>query len=98
MHKIRELIATIGKNIIVPELCPVHPDVTVDESGFCATCNEDHFWDYSVEELKKRIELLFLIHQPTMVNGERVCSECGREFPCPTLTALDGMPADIPVE
>lgn len=98
MYKIRELIDAIGKSIVVPDICPVQPDVTVDEDGYCERCGETHLIDVSLEEVKNRIELLFLLHQPAGEGDRKLCASCGQEFPCSTLTALDGVPEEETAE
>lgn len=98
ISNVRELLATIGKNIEVPEFCPQHSESRVDATGFCSECKEEYTWDLSLEEIKKRIERIFLIHRPGPSDNEGEithCLECGQEFPCSTVQALDGVPEDV---
>lgn len=95
MKNVRELFSTIGENLEIPEFCPKHTDMKIDANGFCSICQDDYVWDLSIEEIKKRVERIFLIHRPGSTTEENEiarCLECGQEFPCHTLQALDGIP------
>jgi len=94
MKNVRELFATIGQNRTVPQFCPIHEDERVDATGFCVICQDEYVFDLSIEEIKRRVERIFLIHSPegSKDDDHRLCRECHQVFPCPTIECLDGLP------